>query len=324
MSDPNTPRWHSMTTDAVREALESSDAGLSDVEAKARLARFGPNHLPRQKHRPALLRFFDQFRNVLIYILLTSALAAGLLGHLVDAIVIGGVVLLNALIGYVQEGKAEQAMAAIGKLLARTALVQRDGRWQTVPTDALVPGDRVRIEAGDRVPADLRLEEVNDLEVDQAALTGESLPVSKSNEPVAADTDLADFNSMAFSGSIVTQGTATARVVSTGGGTELGKISHLLSEVESLTTPLLRKINRFGRALTLLSLGLAILMMAIAIVVHDEALGEAVLAAIALIVAAIRKACPRSSPLPWPSGCARWENVRPSFGACLRSKPWAR
>jgi len=284
--------WHAQAIDAVATALGSSQEGLDSSEAERRLSEHGPNRLPRQKRRPWLLRFFDQFRNVLIYILLASALAAGLLGHAVDAMVILGVTLLNAIIGMVQEGKAEEAMAAIGSMLATTVRVRRDGRWIELPTERLVPGDVVRLEAGDRVPADLRIFSSIDLQVDQAALTGESLPVDKHCEAVARDSELAELASMAHTGSIVTRGTAEAWVVVTGSDTELGKISHLIAEVEELDTPLLKTINRFGRALTLLALMLAAAMLVISGGIHGQSLGDGVLAAIAVIVAIIPEGLP--------------------------------
>jgi calcium-translocating P-type ATPase len=284
--------WHAWTLDAVADALETSADGLDSQDAAHRLSIQGPNRLPRQKRRPWLFRFFDQFRNVLIYILLASALAAGLLGHAVDAVVIFGVTLLNATIGVIQEGKAEEAMAAIGRMLATTARVRRDGQWIELPTEELVPGDLVRVEAGDRVPADLRVFSSIDLQVDQAALTGESMPVDKHAEAVASDTELAELSSMVHTGSIVTRGTAEAWVVVTGAATELGKISHLISEIQELDTPLLKTINRFGRALTVLALTLAATMLLIASGLHGQSLGEGVLAAIALIVAIIPEGLP--------------------------------
>ncbi|AKS41869.1 carbonate dehydratase [Wenzhouxiangella marina] len=281
-----------MTIERARRALDTSERGLASTEARKRLEIDGPNALPAAPRRAWLLRFLDQFRNVLIYILLLSALASGLMGHAVDAAVIAAVVLLNALIGMIQEHKAERAMAAIGRMLARTALVRRDGRWQRLPAEELVRGDLVRLEAGDRVPADLRLVESHTLQVDQAALTGESMPIDKAVGPDRSDAELAERSSMLYSGSLITRGTASAWVAVTGANTELGRISHLLAEVEDLSTPLLKRINQFGRRLTVLTLLLAIVMLGISVGLHGQAWGEGLLAAIALIVAAIPEGLP--------------------------------
>jgi len=238
------------------------------------------------------MRFLGQFHNVLIYILLLAAVLAALLDHPFDAIVILAVVLINALIGFIQEGKAEQAMAAIGKMLAVKARVRRDGRWQSIPAEELVPGDRVRVNAGDRVPADIRLLEANDLQCDEAALTGESLPVGKQPGDLPDDAPLAERHHRLHSGSMTTRGTGVGVVEYTGSETELGKISHLLETVEDLATPLLRQVNRFGRTLTVVILILAILMLSVSLNVHGTAVGSAFLAAIALIVAAIPEGLP--------------------------------
>jgi len=281
-----------MSSEQDQHDSQASSEGLSSRAAAERLARFGPNRLPQPPRRSLWLRFFSQFHNVLIYILLLSAVLAGLLDHLIDAAVILAVVLINALIGFVQEGKAEQAMAAIGRMLALKARVRRDGRWQTIDADQLVPGDHVRVSAGDRVPADIRLLEAHDLQCDEAALTGESLPVSKRPGDLPDDTPLAERHHWLHSGSMTTRGTGIGVVEETGATTELGKISHLLEGVENLTTPLLRQVNRFGRTLTLVIMTLAALMLIVSLTVHDTPAAAALLAAIALVVAAIPEGLP--------------------------------
>ncbi len=292
MSTDKLPDWHALEADALLQKLSAGPDGLSAPEAVARLQSVGPNRLPEPPRRSVLLRFVAQFHNVLIYALLVAGVAAGSLGHAVDAVVIAAVVLINAAIGFIQEGKAEQAMAAIGKMLALKARVRRDGQWQETSAEELVPGDLVRIKAGDRIPADLRLLEVHGLRVDQAALTGESLSVSKRAERLDAPVDLADRNNMAYSGTIATNGTATGLVVVTGAETELGRISHLLESVQTLTTPLLRRINRFARTLTGLILAMAIGMVAVGALLHGLSLSDGLLAAIALVVAAIPEGLP--------------------------------
>ncbi len=289
---PKEASWHSLESRETLDKLDSSSDGLSKDEAADRLDKHGPNSLPSAPRRPAWRRLLAQFHNVLIYILIAAGILAGALGHLIDAGVIMAVVVINAIIGFVQEGKAEQAMEAIGRMLALKARVLRDGRWQDQDAETLVPGDVVRIKAGDRVPADLRLLETHGLRIDQAALTGESLPVGKQAEAVADETDLADRHSMAHSGAMVTNGQATGAVVATGRDTELGHISSMLEQVVELTTPLLRRINRFGQVLTVVILVMAVAVVALGYLVHDLPLGDGLLAGIALAVAAIPEGLP--------------------------------
>jgi len=266
--------------------------GLSAEARRQRLARFGPNTLPAAARRPAWKRLLAQFNNLLIHVLMVAGVAAALLGHAIDAVVILAVVAINAVIGFVQEGKAEQAMAAIGKMLAADARVLEDGRWQTRPAESLVPDDVVQIQAGDQVPADLRLIEAHGLRTDQAALTGESVPVGKSTDPDADDTDLADRRNSAYSGTLVTAGQGAGVVFGTGERTEIGRISTLLSEVEVLTTPLLQRINQFARLLTALIITLAITVVGLGAWLHALAISDGLLAGIALAVAAIPEGLP--------------------------------
>ena len=291
MSD-QTPQWHALNPGDVIENLDSDNNGLSVSEAEERLEKHGPNALPSARRRPALLRFFSQFHNVFIYVLLGAAVIAAALDLWIDTAVIMAVVLINAMIGFIQEGKAEQAMAAIGKMLALKARVRRDGQWQTMDAETLVPGDIVRISAGDRVPADIRLLETHGLRVDQAALTGESVPVGKSEAADDEDTELADRRSMAYSGSMTTNGQGTGVVVVTGKETELGRISGMLETVQTLTTPLLKRINRFAQILTVVIIALAALVIALGALVHGLPLSEGLIAGIALAVAAIPEGLP--------------------------------
>ncbi len=284
--------WHALEAERAFDELKSSDQGLSQDEARSRLETYGPNALPRAPRRPAWLRFLSHFHNVLIYVLLVAGVAAGLLDHWVDAAVILAVVLINATIGFIQEGKAEKAMEAIGQMLALKARVRRAGQWRSIPAEDLVPGDIVEVRAGDRVPADIRLLETHGLRVDQAALTGESLPVGKQAEADEDDTDLADRRSMIYSGSMATNGQATGLVAVTGEKTELGRISDMLQHVEQLTTPLLQRINVFGRWLTAIILVLTVLVIGLGAMLHDLPLSEGLLAGIALAVAAIPEGLP--------------------------------
>ena len=291
MTDSQQP-WHALREQELLESLETSRDGLDGSGAEQRLERFGPNRLPDPPKKPAILRFLAQFHNLLIYILIVAGAAALALGETIDAMVILAVVVINALIGFIQEGKAEQAMAAIGKMLAQKATARRDGSWREVPAETLVPGDIVQIKSGDRVPADIRLLDAHGLRVDQAALTGESVPVGKTPDVLAEDTDLADRRSMIYSGSMATNGQAVGVVAVTGSQTELGRISDMLQNVETLTTPLLVKINRFARVLTVIILFTATLVVGLGALLHGMPIGEGLLAGIALAVAAIPEGLP--------------------------------
>jgi magnesium-transporting ATPase (P-type) len=277
--------------DALR-ALDTSPDGLSEDEAKRRLEKYGPNRLKPPARRGPLLRFLAQFHNVLIYVLLAASVITALLEHWVDTGVILGVVVLNALIGFIQEGKAERALDAIRGMLSLHASVWRDGRRREVEAEDLVPGDVVFLQSGDKVPADLRLLQLKSLEVEEAALTGESVPVEKQVGPQPADAALGDRASMAYSGTLVTYGQGKGLVVATGDQTEIGRISSMLAEVEQLTTPLLRQMATFGRWLTVAILAVAGFTFAFGLLVQDYTAGEMFLAAVGLAVAAIPEGLP--------------------------------
>ena len=189
---------HAMDAAAVLKAAETSSAGLTQAEAEARLKSHGPNRLPTPRQRSAARRFLSHFNNILIYVLLAAAAITLALDHLVDAAVVLAVVIANAVIGFVQEGRAETAMAALRRMLAPMAAVLRDGERRSVGGEELVPGDIVLLEAGDRVPADLRLIRAHGLQIDEAILTGESMPADKRTEPAAPDAPLGDRHGMAW------------------------------------------------------------------------------------------------------------------------------
>lgn len=279
----------------VREVfgeLDADEQGLQPAEAAARLAERGPNRLPVVAGPGNIRRFLAQFHNVLIYVLLLAALITALLAHWVDTAVILAVVVINAIIGFVQEGKAEKAMRAIQGMLAPRAAVLRGGERQTVDAADLVPGDVVLLEAGDRVPADLRLFKVHGLAAQEAILTGESLAVKKSVDPVSADAALGDRDSLAFSGTLITTGQGRGVVVATGADTEIGRISGLLSSVETLTTPLLEQMAVFARGLTGVILALAAGLLVFSYFNADLPFGEAFMAVVGLSVAAIPEGLP--------------------------------
>jgi magnesium-transporting ATPase (P-type) len=284
--------WHAESAQATTESLKTTPEGLSKGEATDRLIKHGPNRLPEAKTRGLLMRFIYQFHNVLIYVLMAAAAVTAMLEHWVDASVILGVVILNAVIGFVQEGKAENALSAIRQMLSPTAMVMRDGRRLSTRAEQLVPGDIVLLQSGDKVPADLRLLRVKGLQIQESALTGESMAVEKNTDPVAKESVIGDRCCMAFSGTLVTHGQGTGVVVVTGVQTEIGRISTLVSAVESVTTPLLRQMAQFGRWLTLAILGIAIITFAFGALVRDYGLDEMFLAAVSLAVAAIPEGLP--------------------------------
>lgn len=277
---------------AVLDALASTRAGLSEAEARRRLAEVGPNRLPEPPRPNVVLRFLGHFDDVLIYILLAAAVLKAILGDWVDFTVILVVAVANAVVGFVQERRADKALAGIATMLSLEADARRDGEWHRVAADDLVPGDVVRVRSGDRVPADVRLVTATSLQVEEAALTGESVPASKDVEEVGTDAGVGDRTSMLFSGTIVTAGRGTGVVTATGSATEIGRIQTLVAEVDHLDTPLTRQLARLGKQLSLLILLMAAAMLVIGRVIHSFALDELVSAAIGFAVAAVPEGLP--------------------------------
>ncbi len=284
--------WHALEPGAAQDRLSVSSKGLDDTEVERRFQAVGPNRLPPPRKHGLLVRFLLQFHNVLIYVLIAAAAVTALLGHWVDTGVILGVVVINAIIGVIQEGKAERALDAIRDMLSPKATVMRGGRRAEVPAEELVPGDLVLLQSGDKVPADLRLLKQRDLRVDESVLTGESVPVDKNTEAQPKEAVLGDRSCMAYSGTLVTYGQGTGLVVATAGRTEIGRISAMLEDVGDLTTPLIRQINRFGRWLAAAILAMATLTFLFGYLFRDYALAEIFLAAVGLAVAAIPEGLP--------------------------------
>ncbi|WP_444925077.1 cation-transporting P-type ATPase [Microbulbifer sp. DLAB2-AF] len=284
--------WHSMSADTVFSELKTSMAGISEDEAALRLRTYGPNCLPAPARKGFLRRFFSHFNNLLIYVLLGAALITGLLQHWVDTGVILAVVIVNAIIGFAQEGKAERAMDAIRHMLAPRAAVLRNNQRLTVEGEKLVPGDIVLIEAGDKVPADLRLLKTHGLQVQEAILTGESIPVEKNTDPVNTDTPLGDRSCLAYSGTTVTSGQGVGVVVATAAETEIGHISGMLASVETLTTPLVEQMGFFAKWLALFILAVAALIFAFGLFVLQHNFNELFMAIVGLSVAAIPAGLP--------------------------------
>ncbi|MBY0226250.1 MAG: cation-transporting P-type ATPase [Hyphomicrobium sp.] len=284
--------FYSEPASDVVTILGSTTAGLSSNEACARLQKFGSNRLPEPPKKNALLRFLGHFNNVLIYVLLASAIVTAALQHWVDTGVILAVVIANAIISFVQEGRAEQAMESIRNMLAPHSSVLRDGRRCSIDAADLVPGDIVLIEAGDRVPADLRLFEARGLKAEEAILTGESVPVDKAIAPVQVKAALGDRTCMLFSGTLVAAGAGRGVVVATGSETQIGQISGLLSEVTTLTTPLVHQMNIFARWLTLFILVIAASLLAYGYFVGHMDFSQLFMAVVGLTVAAIPEGLP--------------------------------
>ena len=288
----DTNNWHEIATDAVLDRLDTSPDGLAETEAAERLNIYGFNRLPEPRTRSSFHRFILHFHNVLIYVLLGSAVITMALGHVIDTIAILAVVLANAAIGYIQEGKAEKAMTAIRQMLALRASVMRDARRTSVEGHMLVPGDVVLLEAGDKVPADVRLLEAHGLQIQEAILTGESVPVEKHTKAVAAGAMLGDRTCMAFNGTLVTSGFSKAVVVATGANTEIGRISSMISNVEVLTTPLVRQMDGFARWLTILILIVAATLLTFGYFVGHLEFNELFMVVVGLSVAAIPEGLP--------------------------------
>ncbi|WP_372985909.1 cation-transporting P-type ATPase [Marinobacter sp.] len=286
------PTWHALSQDDLLAQLDTDGEGLSEEESRRRLAEYGPNALPEARRSSVLVRLFSQFRNLLIYVLLAAAAIAAALHHWIDTGVILAVVLVNATIGFIQEGKAEDALRAIRQMLSAKAMVVREGRRVSLPAEELVPGDRVMLQSGDKVPADLRLLKVKGLQVQEAALTGESVAVTKSLDPIRPDAVLGDRRNMAYSGTLVTQGQGTGVVVATGIGTEIGRISTMVSHVESLTTPLLEQMNLLARWITAAVLLVAMLVFVAGITLRDHTAVEMFMIVVGLAVAAIPEGLP--------------------------------
>ncbi len=284
--------WHALDASEALALLESRHTGLTRDEALARLARDGRNELPAPPGRSLLSRLWAQFDNLLVQVLLVAGVVTVAMGHATDAAVIFGVVVINAAIGFIQEGKAERALEAVRAMLADEASVLRDGERATIPAAELVPGDVVVLASGDRVPADLRLVRARNLRIDEAALTGESVPVDKGESAVAADCVLAERTSIAYSGTTVTFGQANGVVVATGVSTELGRIGGLVASVHSLSTPLTRKLDQLARRLTLFILVGAVVTFLFGRYVHGFAVAEIFLAVVGLAVSAIPEGLP--------------------------------
>ncbi len=294
------------------------DDGLSEGEATARLHRYGANELPRVATAGPLRRLLRQMHNPLVYVLLAAGTVTALLGEVVDTSVILGVVVVNTVVGFIQESKAESALEALMSMVATNARVVRDGRQERMRSEGLVPGDLVVLEAGDKAPADTRVVRQVELRVDESALTGESLPVAKDEVALPQTTPVADRRNMVHAGTLVTAGSGAGIVVATGAATELGQIHRLVGGTRTLATPLTRKLARFSALLTAAILVLAGFTFAVG-VVRGESATEMFTAAVALAVGAIPEGLPAAVTITLAIGVARMARRR----AVIRRLPAA-
>ncbi|MEX1049584.1 MAG: cation-transporting P-type ATPase [Akkermansiaceae bacterium] len=317
MKDPAETNWHAIPSAEAVEQLESSASnGLTTEEATRRLDEYGPNQMSAGKRTPSWLRFLLQFHQPLIYILLGATVVTLLLAEWVDSAVIFAVVLVNAAIGYIQEAKAEKAIDALSKMVLTEAKIRRDGKPLRVPSGELVPGDIVLLQSGDRVPADLRLLSDRNLQIEEAALTGESQPAVKSSAKLPPETSLADRKNLAFTGTLVTYGKGEGVVFATADHTEMGRIAGMIGDADELQTPLTRKIAHFSRLLLYVILGLAALTFLIGLS-HGEDWRGLFMASVALAVAAIPEGLPAAVTITLAIGVSRMAKKR----AIIRKLP---
>ena len=284
--------YHAQSGDEVLQALSSRSSGLTDDEVSARLQQYGPNKLPQAPQPGTFTRFIKQFANLLVIVLIVAGVLTALLQHWIDTFVIFGVVIVNAIIGVIQEGKAEKAMDSIRNMLALKAAVIRNGKRRTLEGDNLVPGDIVLLEAGDKVPADLRLLRSHGLAIQESLLTGESLPVEKHTKAVLEDAGLGDRECLAFSGTSVTAGQGMGVVIATGATTEIGRIGGLLSDVQKLTTPLVEQMDVLAKWITGIILAIAVVLLLVGTWILEQPFTELFLAVVGLSVAAIPEGLP--------------------------------
>jgi len=309
--------WHGLAAEQVIVQMAGhSDKGLDDAEVARRRERYGPNVLTARRGQGALVRFLLQFHQPLIYILMAAAAVTLALEEVVDAAVIFGVVLINAVVGFIQEAKALKAIEALARTLVTEATVVRGGHKVRVNSADLVPGDLVLLQSGDKVPADLRLLRCRDLQIAEAALTGESVPVQKDLTVLAGEVALADRKNMAYGSTLVTYGQGVGMVVATGDETEVGRISQLIATAEDIQTPLTRRIAHFSKVLLVVILGLAAVNFVVGLVRGQPAV-EMFMASVALAVAAIPEGLPAAVTITLAIGVARMARRR----AIIRKLP---
>ena len=309
--------WHRLSAEQVVELLDSdAQIGLTAFDVKHRLKHFGPNEVSAGRRRHPILQFLAQFHQPLVYILLAAGLITALLQEWVDSGVIMAVVLVNAVVGFLQESKAEAAIESLRQIVTTESTVLRDGQVLRVRSQEIVPGDIVRLQSGDKVPADMRLIKVRDMQIDESGLTGESVPVQKSVGNLSEKTILAERMNMAYAGSLVTYGQGEGVVVATGNKTETGRIAHLISEVVELQTPLTQRIAKFSHMLLYVIIALAAVTFLIG-VIQDNPILYMFMAAVALAVGTIPEGLPAAVTITLAIGVRRMARRR----AIIRKLP---
>lgn len=285
--------WYRLSsTDVLQQLDVSLVAGLTSSSAQERLNRYGPNALPKGSQKSMLVKFLAHFNDVLIYILLAAGVLTAIMGHWVDTAVIIGVAVINALIGFIQENNAEKSLKSIQNMLSASAVVLRDGNRISINADELVPGDIVYLRAGDRIPADLRLVEAHNLQVEEAILTGESTVITKITDTIADEAVIGDRINLVFSGTTISAGSGIGIVVATGSNTELGHINSMMSEIEKHRTPLLVQMDKLGKMIFYIILVMMLALFIFSYVLHDIPLGELLLSLISLAVASVPEGLP--------------------------------
>ncbi|MCM3441157.1 calcium-translocating P-type ATPase, SERCA-type [Metabacillus halosaccharovorans] len=286
-------KWHEMRSDEVMDTIHSDrDVGLTNKEVQKRTQKFGLNELKEADRPSAIIIFLNQFKDFMVLVLLAATLISGLLGEYIDAIAIIAIVIVNGVLGFFQERRAERSLEALKELSAPQVTVLRDGKWEKILSKELVPGDIVKFTSGDRIGADMRLIDTKSLEVEESALTGESLPVQKSTQPIAGENvGLGDLTNMVFMGTLVTRGSGIGVVIGTGMNTAMGQIADLLQNAETMETPLQRRLEQLGKILIVVALFLTLLVVSIGVLQgHD--LYNMFLAGVSLAVAAIPEGLP--------------------------------
>lgn len=318
-------RYHSLNTKAVLEALGSSSEGLTQRDARRRLEKYGVNEIERRKSITPLKIFVRQFTSFIVIILLAAIFVSLFVGEMLDAVVISVIVILNGVFGFVQEHRAERAIEALRQLTALKAKVLRGGESMEVDARELVPGDIILLEVGGKVPADARLIQAAALQVDEASLTGESVPSRKDTGPLREDVPVTDRENMVFMGTIVTKGRAMAVITGTGMDTEIGKIAEMVQEVKEKLTPLQERLKQFGRWLGFVTIGICAVVFGIGILrgylvtglIEPDYASEMFLVAVALAVAAIPEGLPALVTISLALGVRRMAKQ----GALIRQLP---
>lgn len=285
--------WHQLTAEEVLQSLDTHpEKGLSAADAAKRLEQKGPNELTEGKTVSPITLFLNQFKDFMVLVLMGATLISGMLGEYLDAITIIAIIIMNGILGFIQEFRAERSLRALKELSAPHAKVLRGGAIEQVPAKELVPGDIILLEAGDRVPADIRWLTANNIYVEESALTGESVPVRKATEALGnPDVPLGDQRNLGFMGTLITMGTATAAVIRTGMDTEMGKIAGLIESTEEMETPLQHRLEQLGKILIIVALALTVLVV-IAGILHGQPAYAMFLAGVSLAVAAIPEGLP--------------------------------